>query len=121
MKNYLRITTAVDGRVGGIAECLDKEGLRENTILIYSSDQGVYMSENDRRSVEADPGRTVSLAELKNELTRQKSQFRDETDQIPLPTRKNRNKRQQKSRLAKPQRSFGSCGFSAAPCRSVRQ
>ena len=46
IKNYLRCVTAVDENVGRILDYLDETGLSENTIVIYSSDQGFYLGEH---------------------------------------------------------------------------
>ncbi|MFT5405544.1 MAG: arylsulfatase A-like enzyme [Verrucomicrobiales bacterium] len=46
LKDYLRCIKAVDDGVGRIADYLEKEDLSENTVLIYSSDQGFYMGEH---------------------------------------------------------------------------
>ncbi len=46
LKDYLRCVRAVDESVGRIDEALKKAGLSENTIIIYSSDQGFYMGEH---------------------------------------------------------------------------
>ncbi|MFC4994202.1 sulfatase [Rubritalea tangerina] len=46
VKDYLRTIKAVDENVGRLLDYLDKEGLSENTIVIYSSDQGFYLGEH---------------------------------------------------------------------------
>lgn len=46
MKDYLRTIRAVDENVGRLLDYLDKQGLTENTIVIYSSDQGFYLGEH---------------------------------------------------------------------------
>ncbi len=46
VKDYLRCVHAVDESVGRIDEALKKAGLSENTIVIYSSDQGFFMGEH---------------------------------------------------------------------------
>ena len=46
LKDYLRCVKAVDDGVGRINDYLEKEGLTENTVFIYSSDQGFYMGEH---------------------------------------------------------------------------
>ncbi len=40
MKNYLRCVASVDENVGLVLDYLDQAGLRDNTIVVYSSDQG---------------------------------------------------------------------------------
>ncbi len=46
MKDYLRCITAVDENVGRVLDYLEKAGLKENTLVIYSSDQGFYLGEH---------------------------------------------------------------------------
>ena len=46
LKDYLRCIKSVDDSVGEITELLEKEGLAENTVFIYSSDQGFYLGEH---------------------------------------------------------------------------
>ncbi|MCK5852613.1 DUF4976 domain-containing protein, partial [bacterium] len=46
MKDYLRCISGVDEGVGEILDYLDKNGLAENTIVVYSSDQGFYLGEH---------------------------------------------------------------------------
>lgn len=46
MKDYLRCIKAVDDSVGQVLDYLKSEGLEENTIVIYSSDQGFYNGEH---------------------------------------------------------------------------
>lgn len=46
IKDYLRCIQAVDDGVGRMLDYLDESGLAENTIVIYSSDQGFYLGEH---------------------------------------------------------------------------
>jgi arylsulfatase A-like enzyme len=46
VKNYLRCILGVDQAVGRLLEHLDRSGLAENTIVIYSSDQGWFLGEH---------------------------------------------------------------------------
>jgi arylsulfatase A-like enzyme/lysophospholipase L1-like esterase len=46
LKDYLRCIRAVDENVGRMLDYLDEHGLAENTIVIYSSDQGFYLGEH---------------------------------------------------------------------------
>lgn len=45
-KDYLRTAQGVDDSVGGILEELDRLGLAENTIVVYTSDQGWFLGEH---------------------------------------------------------------------------
>ena len=44
--DYLKCVQAVDDGVGRVLNYLDESGLAENTIVIYSSDQGFYLGEH---------------------------------------------------------------------------
>ncbi len=46
IKDYLRCIDSVDESVGRVLDYLDKEGLAENTIVVYSADQGFYLGEH---------------------------------------------------------------------------
>jgi len=46
IKNYLRCVKAVDENVGRLLDYLDEKGLAENTVVIYSADQGFYLGEH---------------------------------------------------------------------------
>ena len=46
LHDYLGCVKAVDEGVGTILKLLDDEGLAENTIVIYTSDQGFYLGEH---------------------------------------------------------------------------
>ena len=45
-KNYLRCVKGVDESVGRIMETLQQEGLAENTVVVYCSDQGFYVGDH---------------------------------------------------------------------------
>lgn len=46
LKDYLRCIKSVDDQVGRVLDYLDQNGLAENTIVVYTSDQGFYMGEH---------------------------------------------------------------------------
>ena len=46
IKDYLACVAAVDENVGRMLDYLDESGLAENTVVIYSSDQGFYLGEH---------------------------------------------------------------------------
>lgn len=46
MRNYLGTVKAVDESVGRVLKYLDDNNLADNTIVIYSSDQGFYLGEH---------------------------------------------------------------------------
>jgi len=45
-KDYLGTIAAVDENVGRLLDYLDKTGLSENTLVVYTSDQGFYLGEH---------------------------------------------------------------------------
>ncbi|MHC4261281.1 MAG: sulfatase family protein [Planctomycetota bacterium] len=46
LKNYLRCVRGVDDSVGRIVDWLEDNGLADNTIVVYSSDQGFYLGDH---------------------------------------------------------------------------
>ena len=46
IKDYLRCVASVDDNVGRLLDYLDEAGLAENTIVIYTSDQGFYLGDH---------------------------------------------------------------------------
>lgn len=46
IKNYLATIRALDENIGRMLDYLDQEGLAENTIVVYSSDQSFYLGEH---------------------------------------------------------------------------
>ncbi len=46
MQDYLGCIASVDENVGRVLDYLDENGLRENTIVVYTSDQGFYLGEH---------------------------------------------------------------------------
>jgi len=45
-KDYLRTISSVDDNIGRVLDYLDEAGLAENTIVVYTSDQGFYLGEH---------------------------------------------------------------------------
>lgn len=46
MRDYYSTTLSLDRNIGKILDYLDKHNLSENTIVVYTSDQGFYMGEH---------------------------------------------------------------------------
>lgn len=46
IKDYLRCIASVDDNVGRVLDYLDDSGLTENTIVVYTSDQGFFLGEH---------------------------------------------------------------------------
>jgi len=64
LHDYLACVKAVDESVGKLLDTLESEGLAENTIVIYSSDQGFYLGEHgwfDKRWIFEESLRTPCL------------------------------------------------------------
>ncbi len=64
MHDYLGCVKAVDESVGRLLEYLDQEGLAQNTIVVYSSDQGFFLGEHgwfDKRWILEESLRTPLL------------------------------------------------------------
>jgi len=71
MKDYLRCIAAVDENVGRVLEYLDKNGLTQNTLLVYASDQGFYLGEHgwfDKRWIYEESLRTPCVARWPNHI-----------------------------------------------------
>lgn len=46
MADYARVVSALDDNVGRVLDFLDENGLAENTIVIYASDQGFFLGDH---------------------------------------------------------------------------
>jgi arylsulfatase A-like enzyme len=46
IKSYLRCVASIDDNVGRLLDYLDGKGLNENTIIVYTSDQGMFLGEH---------------------------------------------------------------------------
>ena len=46
IKNYLRVVASIDDNVGRMLDYLDANGLAENTIVVYTSDQGFFLGDH---------------------------------------------------------------------------
>lgn len=64
IKDYLKCIVSVDENVGRVLDYLEQEGLAENTIVVYTSDQGFYLGEHgmyDKRFMYEESFRTPML------------------------------------------------------------
>jgi arylsulfatase A-like enzyme len=71
LKDYLRSIQSVDDGVGQILEYLEANGLAENTIVVYTSDQGFYLGEHgwfDKRFMYEESFRTPLLIRYPKEI-----------------------------------------------------
>ncbi|MEA4983536.1 MAG: sulfatase [Paludibacter sp.] len=67
LKDYLKSAKSLDDNIGRLLDYLEKEGLLENTIIVYTSDQGFYMGEHgwfDKRFMYEESLRTPLLIRL---------------------------------------------------------
>jgi arylsulfatase A-like enzyme len=46
IKDYLRVVASIDDNVGRLLDYLDSEGLAEDTIVVYTSDQGFFLGDH---------------------------------------------------------------------------
>jgi arylsulfatase A-like enzyme len=46
MRDYLKVVKSLDDNVGRVLKYLEDSGLLENTLVVYTSDQGFYMGEH---------------------------------------------------------------------------
>ncbi|MEM6259639.1 MAG: sulfatase [Planctomycetota bacterium] len=71
MKDYLRCIAAVDENVGRILDYLDDEGLTHNTIVVYTSDNGMLQGEHgqiDKQLMQEESIRIPFLIRYPNEI-----------------------------------------------------
>jgi arylsulfatase A-like enzyme len=71
IRDYLKVIRSVDDGVGEVLDYLDKNGLTENTIVIYTSDQGFYLGEHgwfDKRFMYEESFRTPLLIRYPKEI-----------------------------------------------------
>lgn len=64
MRDYLRVITSIDRNVGRVLDYLEQQGLMDNTLIVYTSDQGFYMGEHgwfDKRFMYEESFRTPLL------------------------------------------------------------
>jgi len=71
IKDYLRCIKSVDDGVGEVLDYLEEAGLAENTIVVYTSDQGFYLGEHgwfDKRFMYEESFRTPLLVRYPKEI-----------------------------------------------------
>ena len=72
MQDYLATIESVDENVGRVLDYLDESGLAENTIVVYTSDQGFYLGEHgwfDKRFIYDESFKTPLLIRWPNKIT----------------------------------------------------
>ncbi|RKD91831.1 sulfatase family protein [Mangrovibacterium diazotrophicum] len=71
IKDYLRCIKSVDDGVGEILDYVKKSGLEDNTIIVYTSDQGFYLGEHgwfDKRFMYEESLRTPLIIRYPKEI-----------------------------------------------------
>ncbi len=71
IKDYLRTIKSVDDGVGEVLDFLEENGLSENTIVVYTSDQGFYLGEHgwfDKRFMYKESFRTPLIVRYPKEI-----------------------------------------------------
>ncbi len=71
MQDYLATISSVDDNVGRVLDYLDQNGLTENTIVVYTSDQGFYLGEHgwfDKRFIYDESFKTPLLIRWPNKI-----------------------------------------------------
>ena len=72
MQDYLGTISSVDDNVGRVLDYLDTSGLDQNTIVVYTSDQGFYLGEHgwfDKRFIYNESFKTPLLIRWPNKIT----------------------------------------------------
>ncbi len=72
MQDYLGCISSVDDNVGRVLDYLDESGLADNTMVIYTSDQGFYLGEHgwfDKRFIYDESFKTPLLIRWPNQIT----------------------------------------------------
>jgi len=71
IKDYLRVVASIDDNVGRLLDYLDDERLAENTLVIYTSDQGFFLGDHgwyDKRFMYEESLRMPFIARLPREI-----------------------------------------------------
>lgn len=71
MQDYLACVSSADDNVGRVLDYIDENDLAENTMIIYTSDQGFYLGEHgwfDKRFIYAESFKTPLLIKWPNQI-----------------------------------------------------
>ena len=71
IKDYLRCVASVDDSVGRFLDFLDEQGLRQDTLVVYTSDQGFFLGDHgwfDKRFIYEQSSRMPLLARYPREI-----------------------------------------------------
>lgn len=75
LEDYLRCIASVDDNIGRVLDYLDENGLSENTLVVYTSDQGFYLGEHgwfDKRFMYEESFRTPLVMKLPSTINKGK-------------------------------------------------
>lgn len=75
LRDYCSVINSVDRNIGTLYDYLEKEGLLENTMIVYTSDQGFYMGEHgwfDKRFMYEESFRTPLIIRMPDCMGRPK-------------------------------------------------
>lgn len=71
VRDYLRCAAAIDDNIGRLLRTLDEQGLAENTVVVYVSDQGYFLGEHgffDKRIMYEEPLRMPFVIRYPKEI-----------------------------------------------------
>ncbi|EJX05192.1 mucin-desulfating sulfatase (N-acetylglucosamine-6-sulfatase) [gut metagenome] len=71
IRDYLRCGATIDDNIGRLLQLLDQEGLTENTVVVYVSDQGYFLGEHgmfDKRMMYEQPLRMPFVIRYPKEI-----------------------------------------------------
>lgn len=71
MRDYMKVVKSLDDNVGRVLDYLKENGLDDNTLVVYTSDQGFYMGEHgwfDKRFMYEESFRTPLVMKLPSSL-----------------------------------------------------
>jgi arylsulfatase A-like enzyme len=75
LEDYLRCIASVDDNIGRVLDYLEENGLAENTLVVYASDQGFYLGEHgwfDKRFMYEESFRTPLVMKLPSKIKKGK-------------------------------------------------
>lgn len=75
LEDYLRCIASVDDNIGRVLDYLEENGLSENTLIVYTSDQGFYLGEHgwfDKRFMYEESFRTPLVMKLPSKIKKGK-------------------------------------------------
>lgn len=73
MRDYAKTVKSLDDNVGRILDFLEKEGILDNTLIVYTSDQGFYMGEHgwfDKRFMYEESMHTPLIMRMPKEFSK---------------------------------------------------